>query len=109
LEEDNMVHQISLNLYNEEDEIIKTVTRSASKLKFGFLKRAVKLQSKVTAMNQDNMDEMFDLVAEFVVSFFGDEITVKEIEDGATPGEVFAVLKEIVSCANGFSGPENFQ
>jgi len=99
-----MAAPIEINLYNNDDEIERTCR--VSTVRFGFLKKALKLQAQ---MQGKDTDAMFDAVAEFLVTFFNDQFSVDEMMHKATPQEVFAAFKAITAQASLLSGPENFR
>lgn len=93
---------ISLNLYDENDEIIKTFEKSV--IKWGVMKKAIKLGKN---MNIDNFaEEDFDKISGFVCEVFDNKVTTKELEDGADMQDVFAVFKAVINKAGSMNiGP----
>ena len=87
---------ISLTLYDKEDQPIKTYEKSV--IKWGLMKKAIKLGK---SMNIEDFGETdLDKISEFVCDLFDNQITLKELEDGADMGEVFAAFKGVISKAN---------
>lgn len=99
-----MAAPIEINLYNNDDEIERTCR--VSTVRFGFLKKAIKLQEQ---MKDQDAEAMFDAVAEFLVAFFNDQFSVDDLMHKATPAEVFAAFKAITAHASVLAGPENFR
>lgn len=87
---------ISLTLYDEKDEPIKTYEKSI--IRWGFLKKAIKLSK---GMDENNFSETdVDKINEFVCELFGNQFTAKELEDESSFDEVFAVFKVIMNKAS---------
>ena len=86
-----------INLYNDENEIKATFTRTF--VPWRLLKEAVKL-SKQLNKNDLTEDDVNDL-ASLVVSAFGDKFTVEELTNGADIGEMTTVLNQIIARASG--------
>jgi hypothetical protein len=99
-----MAAPIEINLYNNADEVEKTCR--VSTVRFGFLKKALKLQAQ---LQEKDSDTMIDAVAEFLVAFFNDQFSVDDLMHKATPTEVFAAFKAITAQASMLAGPENFR
>jgi hypothetical protein len=88
---------MTLHLYDKNSEITKTFTRSFVPWKL--LKEAVKISKNLDPkdMNEEDVEQLTGLV----VAVFGDQFSVKELNDGADVGEMIAVLQQIVATANG--------
>jgi hypothetical protein len=87
---------ISLNLYDENDEVIKTVEKSI--VKWGVMKKAIRLGKGMDVENFEEAD--FDKITQFVCEVFDNKVSVKELEDSADMQDVFAVFKAIINKAN---------
>jgi hypothetical protein len=93
---------IELNLYNENDEVIGTLSRS--RIPSYLLDMAIELQSKFAAGGQDeggaqNADALFD----FIVEFYGGKITREELKKQTDLIECMAVLRSIITRASGLA------
>ena len=86
---------ISLTLYNNEDEVIKTYEKSV--IKWGLMKKAIKLGKNMDEKDFGEGD--FDKISEFVCDLFDNKFTLKELEDGADMGEVFTAFKSVIKKA----------
>lgn len=86
-----------IHIYGKDDEVMGTYTRSF--IPWKILKKAVKLSSTLdpNKLTEENVEEL----AALVVASFGDQFTVDDLNDGADVGEMMAVLRQIVSRANG--------
>lgn len=92
----------TLTLYDENDEIINEYTKS--RIPWGFMKKALRL----CGIDDKNIDEKtLDEISDFVCELFGNRFTRKELEDGATMDEIFALLHSIASTAEGYSTRKN--
>ncbi len=94
---------IELNFYDENCEVIAT---HRTFLKFGILEEAVQLESAVEGKSPD---EVFDIIARFVVKLFGGKFGVDDLREKAEMTEVLSILPSITARANEFAGPVNFQ
>lgn len=95
-----MPEPIQITLYGEDDEPIKTYTRSI--IPWGLLKKAAKLSSLIGENAEDaGVEAAVSEVSAFVVEIFGNQFTVEELEQGADVGEIVAVLQAIVARASG--------
>ena len=115
---------ISITLYGENDEKIKTFERAI--IPWGILKKATRLVEKFQTDRQtgnkeapetqtkkkwfflrdepqpaEHTEEMqMQAISEFVVDLFGNQFTVKQLEDGADVGEIMTVFRTVLSRAN---------
>lgn len=87
---------ISLNLYDENDEVIKTVEKSV--VKWGVMKKAIKLGKSMDVEDFEEAD--FDKISQFVCEVFDNKVTVKELEDSADMQDVFSVFKAVTNRAS---------
>jgi hypothetical protein len=122
-----MLPPIKLTLYDANDEEIATYERH--RIPWGILKKAVALQTKVMEAekkeearqwwqiwkkNEKTSVEEAQLyaISQFVVELFGNQFTVKQLEEGADTPEVLAVFRAVLSRANqsvnssGFVNPQ---
>jgi len=88
-----------VHLYGEDDEVLKTFTRSFVPWKM--LKKAVKLSKEVNF--EDLKAEDVDQIAGLVVEVFSDQFSLEDLDNGADVGEMLAVIENIVARANGVS------
>lgn len=92
-----MLTPIELTLYNEEDEAIKTLSRSV--VNWGCLKKAVKLSNELQT-GEDLSEEKLDKITNFVVYLFGNKATKEEIEEGADISEIMSCFRAVVRRAS---------
>jgi hypothetical protein len=86
---------ITLNLYDSDDNVIKTLSRSV--IPWGILKKAVRLMRKI---NTDNLSEQdVDEIAGLVVTIFGDKVTIDDLDKGADTSDMVATIMQIVTKA----------
>jgi hypothetical protein len=88
-----------VHLYGDDNEVVKTFTRSFVPWKM--LKKAVKLSKQVNF--EDLKAEDVDQIAGLVVEVFSDQFTLEDLDNGADVGEMLAVIQNIVARANGVS------
>lgn len=89
-----MESPIEITLYDENDEPVKTYTRT--KIKWGMFKKALSLQN----LDDKNMsDEDFGKISGFVCELFGNQFSKKQLEDGADVSEIFAVFQSVFARA----------
>jgi hypothetical protein len=95
-----MAH-LSITLYDNDNEVVKTFTRTFVPWKL--LKRAVKLVKVFgNDFDADNMQESdIDELAALVVDTFGGQFTIDQLNDGADLGEMMTVLTGIMASAQG--------
>lgn len=86
---------VCLKLYDENDEIIKTVEKSV--IKWGVMKKAIKLGKDMDVENFSEAD--FDKISAFVCEFFDNKVTAKELENSADMADMFAVFKTVINKA----------
>ena len=92
-----MLTPIELTLYNEEDEAVKTLSRSV--VNWGCLKKAVKLSNELQT-GEDLSEEKLDKITNFVVYLFGNKATKEEIEEGADISEIMSCFRAVVRRAS---------
>lgn len=83
---------IKLNLYNEENEIERTLVRND--LRWGSLKRVLQLQDEIS--DGDPMESL-DVITEVVANVFGVEPDV--IEKGCEAQEILGCMTDIAKQA----------
>lgn len=88
---------VQLTLYNADDEPIKELSRLV--IPWGILKRSVRLAKNVDPNHLGEED--IDAITALVKEVFGDNVTMKELEDGADVGDMLSVLQMIVAKAGG--------
>lgn len=93
---------ISLNLYDENDEVTNTLEKSV--IKWGIMKKAIRLGKNINVENFEEND--FDKISAFVCEVFDNKVTVDELETGADMGDVFSVFKSVINKAGSMNiGP----
>lgn len=86
---------ITITLYGPESEASKEYSRSI--IPWGILKKAIALTKSVS--KKDVSGEDMDAIANLVVEAFGNQFSVKDLDEGADIGEMLAVLQNIVARA----------
>lgn len=85
---------IELNLYNVDDEIIGTLSRS--RIPSYLLDMAIDLQNSMTAdTEKPNSDVLFD----FIVEFYGHKVEREDLKQQTDLVECMAVLQSIMTRA----------
>ena len=80
-----------LNIYNDENEVVKTLKRGFVPWKI--MKRAVRLMRSTEGnMSEETIDE----ITQLVVDIFGGKVTAEELEEGATTEEMITLIQDIV-------------
>lgn len=94
---------IVLTLYDPEtDEPKKTFRRSFVPWKL--LKEAIRIATIVRPQKGEDIEyteEMVDQIAGLVISVFGNQFTLADLDDGADVTELIAVFNQIVAKAQG--------
>jgi hypothetical protein len=89
---------IELNLYNAEDEVTGTLSRS--RIPSYLLDMAIELQSKFAdESNTQNADALFD----FIVEFYGSKVDRETLKKQTDLIECMAVLRAIITRASGLA------
>jgi len=88
---------IELTLYNDQDEAVKTFTKSV--VRWGILKKAIKL-AKALDKSEGLGDDDFDAISSFICHLFDDQFTVAELENGADVSEIMTCFHAVVRRAN---------
>ena len=94
---------IVLTLYDKENQPIKTFTRTF--IPWKILKRAAKLIKGVDLENLS--EEAVDEISGLVMDIFGDQFTIKELEEGSDLEEMVTVLQQILTKVTGGLPPSN--
>lgn len=93
----NNFSPIELTLYDENDEVIHTYSKSI--VRWGILKQAIKL-AKILDESGGFGDSDMDAISAFVCRLFDDQFTVEELENGAEVSEIMACFRAVVRRAN---------
>ena len=88
---------ISITLYDENDEPKATFERSV--LRWGILKKAMKIAKAMDTEKNALDDETLDMVSAFVCELFQNQFTREALEAGADIPEVMTVFREVVKRA----------
>ena len=88
---------IELSLYDENDEVIRTYSKSI--VRWGILKQAIKL-AKILDESGGFGDSDMDAISAFVCRLFDDQFTVEELENGAEVSEIMSCFRTVVRRAN---------
>jgi hypothetical protein len=97
---------MKLTLYDPEtNEVIKEFTRLFVPWKL--FKKALAIAKTMDKKDfgiEDLDDNTVDELAGLVVAVFGNQFTVDQLENGASIGEMFAVIQSIISTVASISG-----
>lgn len=93
----NNFSPIELTLYDENDEVIRTYSKSI--VRWGILKQAIKL-AKTLDESGGFGDSDMDAISAFVCRLFDDQFTVEELENGAEVSEIMSCFRAVVRRAN---------
>ena len=88
---------LKITLYSAEDEPTD-YTRSI--VPWGILKQAIELSAEI-GDGENVSGELLDAIGNLVVSVFGGQFTLEELNEGANLPEVMAVLTSVIARANG--------
>ena len=88
---------VELTLYNENDEPIKTYTKSV--IRWGMLKQAIKLAKQLGTDERELSEDNLDALSAFACRLFDDQFTQGQLEAGADIAEVMACFKMVVNRA----------
>jgi len=101
-----MSQSITLNLYNENDEIIRTLTRSF--IPWGILEFAIDLQEDFADVEvasdgspQNIGREQIEKLTDFVVFICGDAVSPDELKKGASLVDMFSVFRQVFAMVSG--------
>ncbi len=94
------VAPITLVLYNSQNEVVKTLSRSF--LPWGILELAIDLQQDFASLETDEEGKVVGIETEniikltnFIIYIFGDQVTADEINKGASIEDMFAAYSQI--------------
>ncbi len=82
-----------LNIYNENDEIVKTYARS--RIRWGLFLKAIEIHKELAGKSPN---EQILMVSDFVCTFFGN-MTEEDIKN-ADAGDVMNLFRQVVRKAN---------
>lgn len=88
---------VTLTLYDEDDEPIKTYSKSV--IRWGMLKQAIKLAKQLEGKEKELSEENLDALSAFACRLFEDQFTQAQLESGADIAEVMACFKAVVNRA----------
>ena len=95
---------IVLHLYDENDEVIKSYSRSF--IPWKMLKKAIALYRQIGTKNPDQYDESdVDALTSYVVALFGQDMTIEMLDEHSDITEMLSVIQNVVSRANGIMDP----
>jgi hypothetical protein len=92
----NTLAPIEITLYEANDEIKATYSRSH--IPWGLLKKAIELSSLTINPKTASIKEI-DMIAGLVVEIFGNQFTIKDLDEGADIMELAMVVQSIISRA----------
>ena len=93
--------QMVLHIYDEENELVKTVSQNF--VPWRMLKQAIKVQKAIGKKDaSEYTEEDVDQIGGLVLSVFGNRLTKEDI-DRADLTEMLAVVEQINQAANGGS------
>ena len=94
-----------LNLYGEDNELIRTCTRTFVPWKM--LKKAVKLHKQIGRKSIDEFEETdMDALTTYIMEVFpGQELSIEILDEQSDVGEMMNVVKSVMSNARGVMDP----
>jgi len=87
---------IRITLYSANDEVKQTYTRMV--IPWGILKKAIALMRSFDQASVAEKD--MDAIASLVVEAFGNQFTVKDLDESSDIGDMLSVLQNIVARAS---------
>ncbi len=100
-----MPSPIVLNLYNPETQEIEK-PYSINFIPWKMLKQAIRLNKTLGSKKIDEYEETdLDEISNFVISVYGDGLTVEKLDSGCDVTEMMSVIQAIVSRARGIMNP----
>lgn len=94
---------ITLNIYNEDNEIANTYSRNFVPWKL--LKKAIALRKVANKVNEEITADDMDAIAGYVIEFFGNGMTLEELDNGADMSEMLTVIRAVMARAAGIVDP----
>lgn len=101
-----MNNVIELRLYDENNEVIRTLTRTF--IPWGILELAIELQEEFAdvkvAQNGEPQNigiEQVQRLTEFIVFIFGDAVSADELKKGASLVDMFSVFRQVFAMVEG--------
>lgn len=95
---------IVLHLYDENDEVIKSYSRSF--IPWKMLKKAIALYRQIGTKSPEQYDESdVDALTSYVVALFGQDMTIEMLDEHSDITEMLSVIQNVVSRANGIMDP----
>lgn len=95
---------IVLHLYDENDEVIKSYSRSF--IPWKMLKKAIELYRQIGTKSPEQYDESdVDALTSYVVALFGQDMTIEMLDEHSDITEMLSVIQNVVSRANGIMDP----
>lgn len=91
-----LTDRITLTLYDENDNPVKTLTRSG--LRWILLKKLVRLNDTLTQCEDDI--ERLDVMIDIIAATFEGQATLEEIEKGVNYDEALATFTLIMNMVN---------
>ena len=91
-----MAALVSLNIYDDNDEIVKTLERY--RIKWGLVKKALSLAEEMSE-NPEAYVEHAEKLENFVCLVFKGDVTVEELE-GADKDDMQVMLAQIIGNSN---------
>lgn len=88
---------IQITLYDENDEPIKTY--SLSVVRWGLLKKAIKLSKQINQKDEEIEEEAMDAISAFVCQLFRDKFTPTQLDEGADIAEIMSAFRAVVNRA----------
>lgn len=89
---------IEITLYGENDEPIKTYSKSV--IRWGVLKKATKLANQIRESGDNAFNEDYDAISAFVCMLFDNAFTAAELEAGADVSEIMSCFRAVINRAN---------
>ncbi len=94
-----------LNLYNEENELVKTCTRTFVPWKM--LKKAIALNKQIGSKDLETFEESdMDALTAYIMDVFpGQELSIEILDEQSDISEMMNVVKSVMSHARGVMDP----
>lgn len=92
---------LELKLYDEENEVIRTLTRAI--VPWGLMKKAMALGELLE--HEDDYENMLDELTKFICLVFADKVTTQELDNCADAGDMLSIFQQIMTKARGMGKP----